>query len=177
MQPTCRRSGREVLDPQPTRTRVGFYGLVSRRVSGGFGWGRNPSERTKKVENRRDLSRSVQDPMRSSRIWQRFRQIQCFFPQIVPGIARSGVLVAEIYQIVLKNLPESLKSQLIVLSSGGSGWTGFEGRELKPNRRHQVLELETCVWLPELSDRVVTGRVRAGGSTGEMDSPSENAEF
>ena len=29
--------------------------------------------------------------MWSSRIWQRFRQIQCFFPQIVPRIVRSGV--------------------------------------------------------------------------------------
>ena len=157
-QPTHRRSGREVPDPQLTRIRVGFYGSVSPRVSGGFEWGRNPPERTKNVENRRDLSRSVQDPERSSRIWQRSRQIRWLFPQIVLRIVGSGVLVAEICQIVLENL----KSQLVVLSSGGSGWTGFEGREPKPNRRRRVLKFGTRVRPPELSDRVVAGRVRAG---------------
>ena len=133
LQLTRRRSGREVSDRQPTRIRVGFYGSVSRRVSDGFGWGRNPLERMKNIENRRNLSRSVQDPVRSSRIWQRFRQIECFFPQIVPRINGSSVLVAKIYQIVLENSLESLKSQHVILSSGGSSWTGFEGREPKPN--------------------------------------------
>ena len=82
-------------------------------------------------------------------------------------IAGSGVLVAEICQIALENLSESLKSQLIVLSSGRSGWTGFEGREAKPNRQHQVLELGTRVRPLELSNQVVVGRVWAG----EMDNP------
>ena len=62
----------------------------------------------KRGENRRDLSRSVQDLVQSSRIWQRFCQIQCFFPQIVPRIVEYGVLVVEICQILLENLSKSL---------------------------------------------------------------------
>lgn len=68
-QPTCRRLGREVPDPQPTCIRVGFYELVSRRMSGYFGWGQNLLER---AEKRRKLARSLSiclNPVRSSRIW------------------------------------------------------------------------------------------------------------
>ena len=113
-------SGRSSLCPTHSRLvgdRVGRCQTRNRSVLGsGFtgrfpvGWGQNLPERTKKVENWRDLSWSVQDPVRSSWIWQRFRQIRYFFPQIVLRIAGSGVLVTEICQITLENLSKSLKS-------------------------------------------------------------------
>ena len=50
---------------------------------------------------------------------------------------------------------------------GQVGLNRFGGREPKPNRQHQVLELGTRVRPPELSNQVVVGRARAG----EMDNP------
>ena len=51
-------------------------------------------------------------------------------------------------------------------SSGRSGFTGFEVGDSKPTLQRRVLELKTCIWPPEQSDRVEEGRVRAGGRVG-----------
>ena len=60
------------------------------------------------------------------------------------------------------NLVEKLEnSPECSCSSGGSGFTGFEGGDSKSTRQRQVLELKTRIWPPEQSDQVEEGRVRA----------------
>ena len=48
------------------------------------------------------------------------------------------------------------------MSSGGSGFTGFQRANSKPTRRRRVLEIGTRGRPVEQSDRVNAGRVRAG---------------
>ena len=61
----------------------------------------------------------------------------------------------------MENSPE-------LMSSGGSGFTGFERGNSKPTRRHRVLELETRGRPLEQSDRVNSSRVRAGWAGGRV---------
>ena len=82
--PTCSRPAGDRVGRCPTRNQTAgdwvlWVGFPSgeRSVSGEAETRWKPPKRG---ENRRDLSRYVQDPMRSSRIWQRFCQIRCFFP-------------------------------------------------------------------------------------------------
>ena len=48
------------------------------------------------------------------------------------------------------------------MSSGGSGFTGFQRGNSKPTRRRRFLEIGTRGRPVEQSDRVNAGRVRAG---------------
>ena len=59
----------------------------------------------------------------------------------------------------MENSPE-------LMSSGRSGFTGFERGNSKPTRRRRVLELGTRVRPLEQSDQVNAGRVRAGWAGG-----------
>ena len=54
------------------------------------------------------------------------------------------------------------------MSLGRSSFTGFEQGDLKPTRRHRVLELGTRGRPPEQSDRVNTGRIRADWAGGRV---------
>ena len=77
---TRQRSGRKVPNPQPNCQRSGFSGQFPIGRASVSGEAETHWKLPKRGENRRDLSLSVQDPVRSSRIWQRFCQIRCFFP-------------------------------------------------------------------------------------------------
>ena len=54
------------------------------------------------------------------------------------------------------------------MSSGGSGFTGFQRGNSKPTRRRRVLEIGTRGRPVEQSDRVNAGRVRAGWAGGRV---------
>ena len=54
------------------------------------------------------------------------------------------------------------------MSSGGSGFMGFERGDSKLTRQRQVLELGTCGRPPKQSDRVNAGQVRAGWAGGRV---------
>ena len=122
-------------NPQPTCKRVRFHGSVFRQVGIDFEWSWNPP---KTFENQWDLAHSVQDSVRSSWVWQRFRRIQWFFPQITPRIAGFGVtmpnqivLITKIRQIKLKNSLESLGIHQILMVFRWVGFHGFWRRGLK----------------------------------------------
>ena len=116
----------------------------------------------KNCQNRRDLARSSQDPVRISsnpmifppnraenhQIWCIYARSDCFGRRNLPNQAKTRQNRWRIRQ----NL----------MSSGGSGFTGFEQGDSKPTRRHRVLELGTRSRPLEQSDRVNIGRVRAG---------------
>ena len=67
-----------------------------------------------------------------------------------------------------ENSLESMENSPELMSSGGSGFTGFERGNSKPTRRRRVLELGTSGRPVEQSDRVNAGRVRAGWAGGRV---------
>ena len=122
----------------------------------------------KNGQNRQDLARSGQDPVRISSnpiifppnrvenhwIWCIYVGSDCFGCQNLPNLA--------------ENLSESLENSPELISSGGSGFMGFEPGDSKPTRRRRVLELGTRGRSPEQSDRVNAGPVRAGWAGGRV---------
>ena len=65
----------------------------------------------KSARSRPIRSRSDQDLVRSSQIWQRFLQIRWFFPQIVLGIAGSVVFMPDLIVLVDETCEIKLKSR------------------------------------------------------------------
>ena len=62
----------------------------------------------------------------------------------------------------VENLSESWRIRQNLMSLGKSGFTGFEGGDLKPTHMRWVLELWTRVQQLEQSNRVNAGRVQVG---------------
>ena len=127
------RVGRVCAQPATDPLRGSQVGCSSGGI--GFEWSWNPPET---IENRRDLARFGQDPMRSSWIWQIFLQIRWFFSQIMLRIARFVVfmpdlivLVDEIYEIKLKSRRKAGEFARMFMLFGRVGFHGFWRRGLE----------------------------------------------
>ena len=141
--PTRKRSGSRFSTRNRPIKRVGFHGSVFLRVASVSGEAETRRKTQKKCQNRRYLARFGQDPVRISSnpiifppnhvenlwIWCIYARSYCFGRQNLPNQAENS-------SESMENLPE-------LMSSGGSGFTGFERGNSKSTRRRRVLELRT----------------------------------
>ena len=170
--PTRNRPVRDQVGRFSTRNwpfkRVGFHGLVCQRVASVSGEVETRRKTQKNCQNQWDLARSSQDLVRISsnpmifppnraencRIWCIYAESDCFGHRNLPNQAKTHRNCWRIRQ----NL----------MSSGKSGFKGFERGDSKLTCRRRVLELKTRGRPSEQSDRVNAGRVRAGWASGRV---------
>ena len=166
--PTRKRSGSRFSTRNRPVKRVGFRGSVFRRVASVSGEAETRRKTQKNSQNRRYLARSGQDPVRISSnpiifppnrvenlwIWCIYAGSDCFGRRNLPNQA--------------ENTSESMENSPELMSSGGSGFTGFERGNSKPTHWRRVLELGTRGQPLEQSDRVNASRVQAGWASGRV---------
>ena len=159
---TRKRSGSRFSTRNRPVKRVRFRGSVFRQVASVSGEAETRRKTQKNSQNRRYLTRSDQDPVRISSnpiifppnhvenlwIWCIYVGSDCFGRRNLPNQA--------------KNSSKSMENSPELMSSGGSGFTGFERGNSKPTRRGRVLELGTRGRPLEQLDWVNVGRVRVG---------------
>ena len=167
-EPTRKRSGSIFSTRNRPVKRVGFRGSVFRRVASVSGEAETRRKTQKNGQNRRYLARSGQDPVRIS------SNPIIFPPNRVENLWIWCIYAGSDY-FGRRNLPnqaenssESMENSPELMSSGGSGFTGFERGNSKPTCRRRVLELGTRGRPLEQSDRVNAGRVRAGWASGRV---------
>ena len=163
-----KRSGSRFSTRNRLVKRVGFCGSVFRRVASVSGEAETRQKTQKNSQNRRYLARSAQDPVRISSnpiifplnrvenlwIWCIYAGSDCFGRRNLPNQA--------------ENSSKSMENSPELMSSGGSGFMGFERGNSKSTRRRWVLELRTRGRPLEQSDRVNASRVRAGWASGRV---------